>query len=240
METGLIIGRIPVEEYLKAGMHSQNSQLILQNGIKKAQLDSLLKLSAKAGVRVQYRDKQYVSKLAKGENHQGVILTDARLFRALDASYEELAARDSVIILLDQITDPHNLGAIIRSAEALGADAVVVPGAHQASVTSTAVKSSAGATAHLPVSIVSNLAQEMDKLKNAGFWIAGSSDHGTHSLSEVASIRPLALVIGSEGEGMRRLTEKKCDYICSIPLKGKVSSLNASVAAGILLFAVLS
>ncbi len=154
-------------------------------------------------------------------------------------AYADIASRGGVVVLLDQIIDPHNAGAIMRSAEALGADGIIIPSAHQAPVTPVTVKSSAGASAHLPVGIVSNLAQEIGILKEAGFWIAGSSQNGQHKASLLRDIRPLGIVIGSEGEGMRRLTEKKCDYVCSIPLRGHISSLNASVAAGILLYSAL-
>ena len=140
---------------------------------------------------------------------------------------------------LDRISDPHNVGSIIRSAEALGASGVALSRAHSAEVTPVVVKASAGATAHLPVLTVSNVAQFLERAKARGFWIIGASGEGESSPEDVAEVRPAVLVIGSEGEGMRRLTEHKCDYMVRIPLRGTIASLNASVAAGIILYELL-
>jgi 23S rRNA (guanosine2251-2'-O)-methyltransferase len=240
METGMIYGRIPVYEYLKSDLVSATSTLFIQDTIKKSQISQIISEASKAGIRIEYRDKKFLSKQSGGENHQGILLSGTRLFHDLDRNdYADIARNNGVIVLLDQITDPHNAGAIIRSAEALGASGVIIPAARQAPVNSVAIKSAAGATAHIPVGVVSNLAQEIDQLQKGGFWIAGSSDHGQTDPGELHSIRPLGIVIGSEGDGMRNLTEKKCDYICRIPMQGKVSSLNASVASGILLYKAL-
>ena len=144
-----------------------------------------------------------------------------------------------VLVLLDQITDPHNVGAIIRTAEALGADAVVLPKAHSPEIGPTVIKASAGATAHIRIITVTNVASFLDRLKGMGYWVVGTAADGNLPLTEASTVKPAVVVIGSEGQGMRRLTEENCDYIVSIPLRGRISSLNASVAAGIVLYEIL-
>ncbi|MCU0822459.1 MAG: 23S rRNA (guanosine(2251)-2'-O)-methyltransferase RlmB, partial [Spirochaetes bacterium] len=139
-------------------------------------------------------------------------------------------------VLLDQLSDPYNIGSIIRSAEALGADAAVMPRSNSPDINETIKKTSAGATAHLKIMSISNVAGFIDSAKEAGFWIIGSDEEGSEELDRMKELKPAVIIIGNEGTGMRRLTREKCDFVFRIPLKGKISSLNASVAAGIMLY----
>jgi 23S rRNA (guanosine2251-2'-O)-methyltransferase len=237
MEKVIVYGRLPVLEYIKSELFSNESKLLIQSSIKKSQINDIIAVAKKKKIPIQETDKKAIQKFSHNENTQGVVLTNVFSFRKISSdAYENLANNRSVIVLFDQLTDPHNTGAIIRSAEALGASCAVITTSHQSPITSVTIKSSAGATAHLPIHTVSNLSNEIDRLKKRGFWIAGSSDHGEDNPSRLYDLRPLAIVIGSEGQGMRKLTESKCDFIFNIPLQGKISSLNASVAAGILLY----
>ncbi|TFH40862.1 MAG: 23S rRNA (guanosine(2251)-2'-O)-methyltransferase RlmB, partial [Chrysiogenales bacterium] len=156
-----------------------------------------------------------------------------------DGFLEKTAAKKGVLVLLDRITDPHNLGSIIRTAEALGCDGIVLPRSHAAGITPAVIKASAGATAHITALQVPNVAGFLDEAKSHGFWIIGTADDGTTDIGDLNSLRPCVVIVGGEHEGMRRLTGEKCDVIVRIPLTGAISSLNASVAAGIMLYEIM-
>ncbi|MEM0969272.1 MAG: 23S rRNA (guanosine(2251)-2'-O)-methyltransferase RlmB [Verrucomicrobiota bacterium] len=154
--------------------------------------------------------------------------------------YEKLAhEKDPLLLILDEVTDPHNLGACLRSANAAGALAILTPKHHSASVTDTVIRVSCGAAEHTPVISVSNLARCMERLKEEGVWIVGTDDRATRSIFQTDLKGPLALAMGAEGKGLRRLTRESCDFLTSIPLQGKVPCLNVSVATGICLFEAL-
>ena len=195
----------------------------------------------KRGINVVSASKEDLARLHDSASHQGVILRVKSSDEALDEKMliHRTVEKKGIIVLLDQLTDPHNIGAIIRTAEALGAQGIVMPRAHAPVASDTIAKTSAGATAHIPMVMVANAARFLEDAKDAGLWVVGSDETGTTGMSELSSIKPALLVIGNEGTGMRRLTGEKCDYIVRIPLKGKVSSLNASVAAGILIYEML-
>jgi 23S rRNA (guanosine2251-2'-O)-methyltransferase len=174
--------------------------------------------------------------------HQGVVAV-APPFRY--ASLGEILAakkaeRPALVVVLDHITDPHNLGAIVRTAECAGADAVVIPDRRAAGVNATVRKVAAGATEHLPIARVGNAAEALRQLKKAGFWIAGAdASEGSVEMTAADLTRDLALVVGSEGAGLSHPVRRECDYLVRIPLRGRLGSLNASVAAGVLLYEVL-
>lgn len=238
----IIFGRNPVLEYLKSAGRESSMELHISAAAHGKIIDIIRSEAKKQGVPVFGEQKEYFESLGPSSNHQGVVLLVTRHGNttvSIDDLLSLAAGENGVIVLLDQVTDPHNTGSIIRSAEALGAHGVVMPAAHTSGVTPTVVKSSAGATAHIPVITVPNAAAFMEQAKKAGLWIIGTSDHGTVKMSRIREMKPAVVVIGSEGTGMRRLTEEKCDMTVKIPLKGKVSSLNASVAAGIILYQVL-
>lgn len=237
----IILGRNPVFEYIKSLDSSGGCELFLLQNVHGKIIDIILKEAQKKGIRPHYKDKNYFHKLSPSSKHQGVALALPGGSEPQPGTdlIEEAAAAGGVLVLLDHIIDPHNTGAIIRTAEALGCRGVLYPKSNSAGITPTVIKASAGATAHIPLQEVSNVASCIDKAKSSGFWVIGTSDQGTHDLTKIQSIRPSLIIIGSEGEGMKRLTKEKCDYIVSIPLKGKISSLNASVAAGIVLYEIL-
>jgi 23S rRNA (guanosine2251-2'-O)-methyltransferase len=204
-------------------------------------MDIIRQEARKRGINVVSVDKDEIAKLHDSSSHQGVILRVRSSDEALDEKMliQKTVEKKGIIVLLDQLTDPHNIGAIIRTAEALGAQGIVMPRAHAPVASETIAKTSAGATAHIPMVMVANAARFIEDAKSAGLWVVGSDETGTTEMSELSSIKPALLVIGNEGTGMRRLTAEKCDYIVRIPLKGKVSSLNASVAAGILIYEMI-
>ncbi|MBN2436194.1 MAG: 23S rRNA (guanosine(2251)-2'-O)-methyltransferase RlmB [Spirochaetes bacterium] len=238
MENGIVFGRIPVFEYMRSGLVTSSATLLIASGIKENSLTEIISLSKKRGVRSERADKDRLEKLCGGDkNHQGIALINCPLYPEFEENQlEAIASNKGTVLVLDQLTDPHNIGAIIRSAEAFGCKGVIITKDNSASVTSTVIKSSAGASAYMPLMKVTNLARTIDLLKDKGFWIIGSSDKGQENMSKISEYSPLAIVIGSEGTGMRDLTEKKCDLVVRIELTGKVSSLNASVAASILLY----
>ena len=193
------------------------------------------------GIVVKNVTEQKLSQMANGAAHQGVIATGAcasyvTLEDLLDISREKGTA--PFLIVCDEIEDPHNLGAIIRTAETAGADGVIIPKRRSASLNATVHKTSAGAASWLPVARVANLAAALDTLKEAGVWIYGTDASGD-AYDKVDLTGPVALVIGSEGFGMGRLVREKCDFLLRLPMCGRITSLNASVAAGIFMYETL-
>jgi len=195
-------------------------------------------LAKKKNVGYDIVPRIHLDRALKTTKHQGIAAELPSLgYSDIDAAYELARSRDEdpFFILLDQLTDPHNYGAIIRSAEALGAHAVVTEERRAASLSPIVVKSSAGAVNYIPLVQVKNLPRFIDDIKAQQFWVYGSSDKANHSPEDFDYSGSVALVIGSEGDGMRRLVEQKCDEVVKIDLSGNVNSLNASVAAGILI-----
>ena len=199
----------------------------------------LLKDLKSKGVLIEEVSWKRLSQLTFGASHQGVVLQLAcsntiSLDKLIYSSKKNSA--NPIILALDGITDPHNVGAIIRSAEAFGCNGIIIPQRRSAGLTGTVAKVAAGALEHLPVSRVVNLNRALDELKNNGFLVVGLSGDGQLSISEFHEKTPLVVIVGAEDKGISLLTQKKCDFLLSIPLKGKTSSLNASVAAAISLF----
>lgn len=238
MDSQIVAGRKVVLEYLSA-LEGQATLYVSDTAHGKI-IDVIIATARSKHIPVQKVNKSWFTNNCD-TNHQGVALVmscrpkkDENIF-----DLHAIAATKGVIVACDEITDPHNIGAIIRTTEALGGSAVVLTKAHAPEITPTIIKASAGATAHIAVHQVTNLARFLDEAKQAGFWVIGTSDKGTQALSTIATYKPAVLVIGSEGTGMRHLTQSLCDVIVAIPLKGKVSSLNASVACGIVLWELL-
>ncbi|HOP54794.1 MAG TPA: 23S rRNA (guanosine(2251)-2'-O)-methyltransferase RlmB, partial [Bacillota bacterium] len=175
-----------------------------------------------------------IDKMASTKNHQGAL---AEAFDLPKMSLEEVFELENpFVVVLDHLQDPHNLGAILRTAEAAGVDAVIVPEDRSVSIGPGAVKASAGAIEYVPIITVTNIARTVDQLKKANIWVVGTSDRADQLYTDVDLKGRLAVVIGSEGTGISRLVQEKCDFLVKIPMKGKISSLNASVAAGIILY----
>ncbi|MCL1865547.1 MAG: 23S rRNA (guanosine(2251)-2'-O)-methyltransferase RlmB [Spirochaetes bacterium] len=241
----IIIGRNPVLEYLSSIEDCTGVELHLSSTAHGKIIADIQNICKRKKVKVVIEDKLFFKDISSSSKHQGVILYVPIKKQVYDRTdlLKKIAEEKGVVVLLDQITDPHNLGSIIRTAEAFGCKAVILSKDNSADVNETVVKTSAGATAHIEIITVVNVAQFLEDIKKMGFWIIGTSDKGTVSIKDHNNLHnnlhPACIIIGSEGKGMRRLTGEHCDYIVSIPLKGHVSSLNASVAAGIVLYEIM-
>lgn len=233
----MIIGRNPVREALRSGQPIDTVYLSGNGG----SLKEIRELAAQAGAVIKTVNEQKLSQLAEGGVHQGVIAFGAC---ASYVTLEDLLAVSEkkgtkpFLIICDEIEDPHNLGAIIRTAETAGADGIIIPKRRSAMLTPTVYKTSAGAASWLPVARVSNLAAAIDKLKQNGVWIYGTDMNG-ELYTQTSFDGAVALVIGSEGFGMSRLIREKCDFLVKLPMMGKITSLNASVAAGIFMYEIV-
>lgn len=235
----MIFGRGPVTEAIRAG-HTID-KLIVKSGVHSGSLAPILKAAKERGIAVQYADGAKLDRLAEGGNHQGVIaMVSAHEYSTVADILKraEDAGHAPFIIICDKITDPHNLGAILRTANCVGADGVIIPKRQSAGINSVVMKTSAGAAEYTPVAKVTNVAQTIDELKKAGVWITAADMDG-QPMYDIDLKGAIGLVIGSEGSGVSRLVREKCDFIASIPMKGEINSLNASVAAGVLMYEAL-
>lgn len=215
-------------------------RITIAKGRQDARIEEIVRLARKQGIPVRFEDRGQLDRLANSKDHQGVVALAAA--RAA-ATLEDILAianaghgQKGLVVLLDGVEDPHNLGAIVRTALAGGAHGVVIPERRAAGLTDTVARSSAGALAHLPVAKVTNLARTMEELKEAGYWLVGLDEHAGKVYTEVDYTSPVGIVLGSEGQGLHELTRKRCDFVVSLPTSGPVKSLNVSVAAGIVLF----
>lgn len=233
----MIIGRNPVREALRSGQPIDTVYLSGTGG----SLREIRELAAQAGAVIKTVNEQKLAQLAEGGVHQGVVAFGACASYVSVEDLLEISRKKGTkpfLIICDEIEDPHNLGAIIRTAETAGADGVIIPKRRSAMLTPTVYKTSAGAASWLPVARVANLASAIDKLKKEGVWIYGTDMQG-ELYTETAFDGAAALVIGSEGFGMSRLIKEKCDFLVKLPMMGKITSLNASVAAGIFMYEVV-
>jgi len=235
-----IAGIHAVKHALDAG--EAIDELVVIKGKTHPRLNELIHLARKAKVRVSFVPKEALERLADGVPHQGVV---AKMTPKGTVSFKEwltgIADQDeALVLLLDQVTDPHNLGACIRTAEASGCVGVVIPKDHAADLSSPIVsKSACGALSRIPVLRVTNLSRSMKDLQDAGFWISGLAGEADTLIHDIKFSGKNALVMGAEGEGMRRLVRESCDQLVKIPMPGKVESLNVSVATGVALFEVV-
>jgi len=234
-----IFGRNPVLELLKS--NKSINKIIIAKGSQKGSIQEIVKLAKEKGIPFQEVDKNHLNKMFPRENHQGVAalisVADYMDWQDILVSAQE-KNEEPLIIMLDEIEDPHNLGAILRTADAVGAHGVIIPKRRAVPLTEGVAKASAGAVEYVPVARVGNLAQTIDALKKEGCWIVGTSLQG-QPLYEQNLKGPLVVVIGSEGKGLSRLTEENCDFLVSIPMNGKINSLNASVATGVVMYEIL-
>ncbi len=233
----LLVGRNPIREALKSGRPVEKL-LVAQGDLSGAARD-IIRMARDAGAVVQTVDRSRLDQIYSA--HQGMLAYVAAVdYKSVDDIFECAAAKgeDPFIIVLDGVTDPHNLGAIIRSAECAGAHGVILPERRAAGLGPAAAKAAAGALSYLPVARVKNLNRTIDELKRRGAWVIGTAMDGENALTADLT-GPVALVIGSEGEGISRLTLEKCDRTLTLPMKGQIESLNASVAAGILMYEIV-
>lgn len=236
----LIAGKHPVLEALRSGR--EINKIWIAEGSQKSLAQPIAAEAKKLGIVVQFVDKRKLDSMAAGIAHQGVIAQAAafayvEVERLLEIAKEK--GETPFLLLLDEIEDPHNLGSILRTAECTGAHGVVIPKRRSAGLTATVLKTSAGAAEHVPVARVTNLAQTIDKLKEAGVWVAGTDVSAKQDVYKTKFDMPLAIVIGNESKGMGRLIKEKCDFLVKLPMRGQLNSLNASVAAGVLMYEVV-
>lgn len=238
MET--VEGRRPVYELLKSSQRA--TRVLIAKNLKPTDIiGDIEALARKQGVRVDWVDKARLDEMAQSRAHQGVI-AEVKSYHYL--SFAELAetldvAQNPVLLLLDGVTDPQNLGAIIRTADAAAISGIIVAKKRVAPVTAVVHKASAGATAYVKIAQVSNLVYTIEDLKEMGFWIIGTSDRAEMPYFEADFNQPLAIVLGSEGKGISRLVGERCDFLVSIPMRGHVESLNVSVAGALLMYEAL-
>lgn len=235
-----IEGRNPVMEALKGKRRIDN--ILIQEGISGKKINQIIREAKNKGVRVERVPRIKLDQITNTQSHQGIIAFagDKELVSPLDiVNYAKGKGEAPFIVILDQIQDPHNFGAIIRTAYAAGAHGVIYQDKRAAGITPVVVKSSAGAVEHIKLSEVKNINYTIDELKKAGLWIAGADMTGENLYYSADFRGSIGLVIGSEGEGLRRLVKDNCDFLVKIPMPGKFSSLNASVAAAVLIYEVL-
>lgn len=237
--SGMIEGRNAVQEALRAGKTAD--RLYIQDGLRDPAIGQIVSKVKKQGATVSYVKKQQLDQMSETGRHQGVILLcSAYEYASMEEIFKlaEEKGEAPFVFLLDEIEDPHNLGAIIRTANLCGAHGVIIPKHRAVGLTATVVKASAGAVNYTPVVKVTNIAKTIDDLKKRGMWFA-CADMGGEVMYNCNLTGPIGLVIGNEGSGVSRLVREKCDYIVSVPMKGDIDSLNASVAAGVLAYEIV-
>lgn len=226
----ILSGVHPVAEALRAGHPLE--RLMIAQGAGGARLQEIIEMARRASIPVRFEPRDALDRVAGTAAHQGVVaLGAAKKYAAL----EDVAASELVVVL-DGVEDPHNLGAIIRTAHAAGAASVIIPERRATGLTDVVAKAAAGALEYLPVVRVTNINRTLENLKERGFWIYGLDERGTEDYHRVEYQAPTALVLGGEGAGLHEHVRKHCDLLVRIPMAGKISSLNVSVAAGVVLF----
>lgn len=235
----IVFGINPVTEALKArgralewvGVTKERHDLRLQRIVEDCR---------KQGVAVRFLTRQEIERMTHDHGHQGVLaVTSTKRYNDLDDLLAEKKGSHALLVVLDGIEDPHNLGAILRTADAAGVDGVVIPGRRAVGVTGTVAKTSAGASEHLPIAKVTNIARTVEELKDKNIWTVGLDERGTQTYDSLDYKMDCAVVLGAEGKGMHDLVRKKCDFLISIPMLGHVPSLNVSVAAAVVLYEIV-
>lgn len=240
-DSRLIFGVSPVLESLRANSR-KIEKIFVAEGAREKRLDEIFQLGRKNNVLIQKASRENLARMVEnGANHQGVIafVAAAEYTDADELLAEIIKKENSLTLILDGVEDPRNLGAILRSAECAGADAVFIPERRAVGLTETVAKSSAGATEYVRIAKVGNLNRLIDELKSNNIWVVGASGEAGTNYSDWDWTQKTALVLGGEGKGLHRLTAEKCDALVKIPLRGKIESLNVSVAAGVILFEAL-
>ena len=226
----LLSGIHPVAEALRAG--NPIERVVIAQGAGGPRLQEIIDLARRAGVPVRFEPRGAIDKLANTSAHQGVIaLGAARKYADLES-----VAGSELLVVLDGVEDPHNLGAIVRTAHAAGAGAIIIPERRAVGITDVVAKAAAGALEHLPVVRVTNINRTLEELKRQGMWIYGLDERGTDNYDKVDYAARSVLVLGGEGGGLHEQVRKNCDVLVRIPMAGKISSLNVSVATGVVLF----
>lgn len=243
-DTSTLIGRNPVLEALERG-DVGIEKVMLESGVGGERIGKIRSLAGEQGVPVQYVPTNRLDHEAQGAAHQGVVAIAAPIqYAAVDdmlsdvaPTWDDVQARQPLLLVIDRVTDPRNYGAMLRSAVAAGVDGVIVPATSMAPLNAAAIKASAGTATRLPIARTDDLPRVLEQLKERGYWICGAEGSAETTLWDVDWDRPLAVVMGSEGEGLAPDVAEACDVLASIPMRGPAESLNVSVAAGIFLFA---
>ena len=233
----VLVGRNAVTEALKSGRGI--NKLWIASGDREGSVAEIAALAKERGIVVQYVERAKIEALAGGHRHQGVLAYVAPVpYAELEDILKAAEAKGEApfLVLLDELEDPHNLGALLRTADATGVHGILIPKRRSVSLNATVAKTSAGAVEYVPVARIGNIAQTLKKLKEKGFWVAGADTDGEKAYYEADLTGPLVLVVGSEGKGMSRLTKEACDFIVRMPMVGRINSLNASVAGSILMY----
>ena len=229
----IIFGRGPVSEALKNS--TPIDKIIIKSGPYSKSLVPIIDEAKKKGIVITQAEQSKLDRMSDGENHQGVIaMVSAYSYVTVDEILTR-AEENPFIVICDKITDPHNLGAIIRTANCVGASGVIIPKRESAGINSVVMKTSVGAALYTPVAKVTNISDTIDYLKDKGFWVTAADMDGG-SMYDIDFKGKIAIVVGSEGKGVSRLAREKCDFIASIPMAGEITSLNASVAAAVLMY----
>lgn len=233
----VLIGRNAVIEAIRSGRGI--NKLLIADGDKEGSVKEVISLAKEQGIVIQFVERSKIEGIAGGLRHQGVLAYVAPVaYSDLETILQaaETKGEAPFLLLLDELEDPHNLGALLRTADATGVHGVLIPKRRSVPLTATVAKTSAGAVEYVPVARIGNIAQTLRKLKDKGFWVAGADMDGSQNYYEADLTGPLVLVVGSEGHGMSRLTKEQCDFIVKMPMVGKINSLNASVAGSILMY----
>lgn len=229
----ILTGFHPVIEALRAGRPLE--RVLVAKGAGGPRVQEVVDLARGRSTPVRFEPRSSLDRLAGSSAHQGVVALGAA---EKYADFDEVAAKAALLVILDGVEDPHNLGAIIRTAHAAGADAIVIPERRAAGLTDVVAKAAVGALEHLPVVRVGNINRALESLKERGFWIYGLDERAEQSYSQIDYAAPTVLVLGGEGKGLHDLVRKHCDMLVRIPMAGEISSLNVSVAAGVALFEI--
>jgi len=236
----LILGKNSIAEALKA--RRPINKILFAQGLNQAMVKEISLLAKEQNIPYQFVERKKLDALAENKNHQGIIaLTGVKEY----VEWEELLqiaaqkGEDPLLVILDNLEDPHNLGAILRTADAVGAHGLIIPKHRAVPLTAGVARASAGAVEHVPVARVTNLATTLEQLKEKGIWVVGTEAGADQYYFNADLKGPLAIVLGSEGKGMSRLVKEKCDFLVGIPMLGQVNSLNVSVAGALLLYEVI-
>jgi 23S rRNA (guanosine2251-2'-O)-methyltransferase len=230
-----IYGVLPVLEALRSGGR-RLERILIADTARHERLRDVFEAARRAGVPVRREPRAALDRFSNNANHQGVIAIGASASYADESEILSRITPETVLVLLDGVEDPHNLGAIIRTAECSGAAAVIIPERRAAHITEVVAKTSAGATEYMPIARVTNLASFIEQLKKLNVWVVGVEQSGEMSYTDYDYTGAVALVFGGEGHGLHRLVRERCDVTVSIPMRGHITSLNVSVAVGVVLF----
>lgn len=236
----IIAGRNSVAEALKSGRSI--NKILITKGQRHGSVRNIINDARQQGLIVQETEAAKLDELAGGTRHQGILalaapITYVEVEDILNGARKKEQA--PFVILLDELEDPHNVGAILRTADATGVHGVLIPKRRSCPVSATVAKTSAGAVEYVPIARIGNIVQTINELKEAGLWVVGADMDGDKNFFEMDLTGPIAVVVGSEGKGLGRLTKEKCDFLVRIPMKGSMNSLNASVACSLLLYEIM-